>query len=632
MTSTLIEDETGRAASPDECFTIPEFALGITHPAVGTYWRTIRHLRWSQMFWLGRERLRRRKGLDMRPGPGPVRFTSLPRTATFPEWRAADARRMIETGEFRFLNLTNDAAKRMFWSSKAMPRLWVYHLNYFDFVNIDLARPEDRHILRKASFLITEWWEQNSTGAEVGWEPYPLSLRIVNWLKFLLRNIGSLNEIGEKVAVAEILSSLGRQVLMLERTLEFHLRANHLLKNIKALMFAGALLETKDSNRWWTKGGDLLGSQLKEQILPDGGHFERSTMYHAEVLSDLLDLENLASASCRHLEFASILSESIRRMADFLEAMLHPDGRISLFNDSAFGVAHEPQELLSRAGRDCKAFSEAETGIRILPHTGYAVIREPESGSCLVFDCGPVGPDDQPGHAHCDVLSYELSLDGQRVVVDTGVSAYEPGLERQYERSTAAHNTVRIDGEEQAEIWAVFRVGRRPKVSSIESGRVGGFRFVRGSHRGYRHLGVMHTREIIGCPGNCWVVVDCLDGKGAHRLESFVHFHPGVRVESCSLFDHSSSSELRKQFVISSGDRRYFFLASCQGTISLKKAWHSPEFGWREKQEVIYWNWEGILPSQFVYGFAPADQDFPRVSLQAGPNLIEIDNVRIPLS
>ena len=97
------------------------------------------------------------------------------------------------------------------------------------------------------------------------------------------------------------------------------------------------------------------------------------------------------------------------------------------------------------------------------PKAGTRVLRAPGSESCLIFDCGPLGPDYQPGHGHCDVLSYELSLHGQRVVVDTGVSTYEPCAERLYERSTAAHNTLRVDGEEQAEVWASFRVGRRPQ-------------------------------------------------------------------------------------------------------------------------------------------------------------------------
>jgi len=120
--------------------------------------------------------------------------------------------------------------------------------------------------------------------------------------------------------------------------------------------------------------------------------------------------------------------------------------------------------------------------------TGYATIRDNIARSFLIFDCGPLGPDYQPGHGHSDVLSYELTLQGQRVIVDTGVSSYEQGPERYYERSTAAHNTVRVDGLEQAEIWGGFRVGRRPAVSSIHCGEIEDSQFVRGTHFGYKHL------------------------------------------------------------------------------------------------------------------------------------------------
>ena len=563
---------------------------------------------------------------------GPVRLRRLRQPAVFPEWQPTQARRIIESGEFNLLNLTSGSEKGIPWSTEAFPRLWVYHLNYCDFVNLDLTQSEDRPILRKALRMMDDWCEQNATGTEVGWEPYPLSLRIVNWLKFLLRNAPHLDAIGEKAAVAEIVSSLQCHALALERKLEFHLRANHLLKNIKGLMFAGELLGTCDSNRWWTRGAILLESQLKEQILPDGGHFERSPMYHAEVLEDLLDLETLASSSGRFLACAPALSEGVDRMADFLAAMLHPDGEISLFNDSAFGIAPAAQELLSRARRLKKASDIADREVQVLAETGYAVVREASTKSCLIFDCGPLGPNYQPGHGHCDVLSYELSLQGQRVVVDTGVSTYEPGRERHYERSTAAHNTLRIDGEEQAEIWASFRVGSRPRVSPIESGNVDRYLFVRGAHYGYRHLGIVHTRQVILCPANSWVIVDCLRGKGRHRIESFVHFHPKVHVEAWPGVDAPSPGGLQKRFLVQVGSHSYFLLSSPEGTFTLKEAWYSPEFGRREKQAVGYWTWEALLPGKVVCAFAPADHEFPNVSLQPDEESIKIGNVQIPLS
>ena len=555
----------------------------------------------------------------------------LPQPPAFPEWQPALARRMIESGEFRFLNLSVPSRGRIPWvgspqppvdfaqaSTSAqparslvegeLPRLWIYHLNYCDFLNLDLNAPNDPAgaALRAAVGIALDWCEQNSTGSEPGWEPYPLSLRVVNWLKFLARNAARMEALGEAPALARLLASLRAQVLALERRLEKDLLGNHLLKNIKALIFAGALLEVPESRRWWAKGWKLLRREIGEQILADGGHSERSPMYHALVLEDLLDIQCLslslpacamASASRPATEVANsigLVAETVARMARYLRRILHPDGEIPLFNDSALGVARPSRELLAYVEQVAQDFGNRPPGSTALPKreshrttalsplgdrasreagrvrgpggvpsskqrvakplssytfeargpgattdaladTGYAIIRDIHSGSCLVFDAGPLGPDHQPGHGHCDILSYELSLDGQRVVVDTGVSTYERGPERHYERSTAAHNTLRIDSEEQAEIWRGFRVGRRPRVGRLSVGEVEGIRFARGEYA--VRSGVVHFRTafyIPGCAEAAWVIVDRLRGRGLHRAESFIHFHPSFRLEVCS--------------------------------------------------------------------------------------------------
>src|SRR5262249_26234360 len=119
--------------------------------------------------------------------------------------------------------------------------------------------------------------------------------------------------------------------------------------------------------------------------------------------------------------------------------------------------------------------------------SGYYVCRNGED--VMILDCGSIGPDYQPGHAHCDTLSYELAINGRRVIVDSGVFDYEPSSERAYARSTRAHNTVVVDGEDQSEIWGVFRVARRAKPlrAFFEKQLNGSIRF-EGTHDGYARL------------------------------------------------------------------------------------------------------------------------------------------------
>jgi uncharacterized heparinase superfamily protein len=480
--------------------------------------------------------------------------------------------------------------------------------------------------LEEALAIALDWLRNNRRGSEVGWEPYPLSLRIVNWLKFLARHERPLEEMGGGTSAA-LLESLGVQVATLERRLEKDLLGNHLLKNIKALLFAGALLESPAAARWWTIGEDLLAAQLPEQILADGGHYERSPMYHAQVLEDLAEIQLLCGATGRSLSCADLLSSKVQAMAQFLAGVLHPDGEIPFFNDSALGGARAPAALLALAGSLAGPDARADLPVTVFRDSGYAVIRNRESRSALIFDCGPLGPDYQPGHGHCDLASYELSLGGQRVVVNPGASTYEAGRVRTYERSTAAHNTVRIDGEEQAEIWASFRVGRRPQAGRIRSGADGGFLWVSAAHHAYRHLGVVHARTVLWRAPDTWIVVDRLEGSGTHQAECFVHFHPRVQVEPGGESGHGLPLRLWRVMLTQP------YLLAVYGEVEpqMLSSWHAERFGSREASTALRFAWQGRLLAGMIHLFTPLGAPLPRLAADWPRKVIEIDGHRIPL-
>ncbi len=633
---------------------LPEFARPAARPTLGTYWRTVRHLRAGQLAALIERRVL--------PSRTPKRWKSAPvylRKASpwpvFPEWQPARAIRMLESGEFSFLNATQPSSGAIPWSSQGLPKLWLYNLNYFDFLNVDLSAPDLRFHLRRALDVARDWMARNTTGREVGWEAYPLSLRIVNWLKFLMRNAAMAEALEGGAAVQALLASLRTQTLVLEARLETHLLANHLLKNIKALMFAGALLDAPESSRWWREGEKLLRREVAEQVLSDGGHFERSPMYHVEVLEDLLDLQALVKACNISGGPGRLLSQSVSATAGFLAAILHPDGEIPLMNDSVLEVAPPAVGLLNRAGTQVELISgnrpvegdpdgppysadglvgrpsRTRAEVTVLPKTGYGVIRDPRSRSYLILDCGPLGPDIQPGHAHCDLLSYEFSLHGQRVVVDTGVSTYEPSPERHFERSTAAHNTLRIDGEEQAEIWASFRVGRRPRVGRLEAGEIKEFYFLRGSHYAYQHRGLVHSRAIVLTPRGCWIVIDSLRGSGNHQVESFIHLHPDVGVER--LRDSSGDGLVREStaWTIRFGEEHYFLATMGGGDVEAQPSWYAPEFGLRQRRTTLHWSWQVDLPATLIYTFTRSGERPPAITKCSDSHAVGIDGVLIPL-
>jgi len=349
---------------------------------------------------------------------------------------------------------------------------------------------------------ISQWIGANPPAAGTGWEPYPVSLRTVNWVKWLLEGEGEPDG---------MLPSLAGQIAHLSGNVEYHLLANHLFANAKALVFGGAFFQR---NGWLDQGLKILRKEVAEQICADGGHFERSPMYHCLILEDLLDLVNLGNA------YPGLLPDwrgPAARMLGWLREMTHPDGRIAFFNDATFGAAPEPEMLFDYASR--LGVAPVETG---LSDSGYVRLENEES--VVLSDAGPVGPDYQPGHAHCDTLSFELSHRGKRVLVNSGISTYERDAERHEQRSTAAHNTVVVDGEEQSEIWAAFRVARRAYPLDVKTD---GRTWVEAAHNGYRRLPspVTHRRRL-ELKKDRLLVSDTLEGRGVHSAAVHFHQHP----------------------------------------------------------------------------------------------------------
>src|ERR1017187_7587184 len=237
--ATILPEIQLRSVGEGEYLRVP-FSASLIAPTAATYWRTLRHLRWSQLGYLALRRVLPRSTSPVK-GSSPVRLHKLPALWPFMEWQPEASRKMITTHEFTFLNRTVACNGYIPWNDEGHAKLWLYHLNYFDFLNVDFALPEEESMLKSALEIMLDWCANNTQGTEVGWEPYALSVRIVNWLKFLVRHECSLESRGFGAEVNTLFECLGTQAATLEHRLEKDLRGNHLLKNIKALLFAGAL-------------------------------------------------------------------------------------------------------------------------------------------------------------------------------------------------------------------------------------------------------------------------------------------------------------------------------------------------------------------------------------------------------
>lgn len=473
------------------------------------HWDTVRHLRAEQIYrrlWF--RAVRPRPQLQE---PPPVRPPS-------GAWVEPPRRHSSLVGSRRFRLLNEERSLDAHgWDDPDLPKLWRYNLHYFDDLNAeDAAARRAWH-----AALIAQWIGDNPPAAGTGWEPYPTSLRIVNWIKWALAG----NALG-----AAATHSLAVQARWLSGRLEYHLLGNHLLANAKALVFAGLYFAGPEADRWLSTGHRILARELPEQILADGGNFELSPMYHALVLEDLLDIVNLTRAYGSDAGRESLAC--ISGMRSWLAAMCHPDGEIAFFNDAAIGIAPAPAELERYAMRLGLPPTERPVhGVRHLQDSGY--IRAACGDAVVFLDVGSVGPDYLPGHAHADTLSFELSLAGRRVLVNSGTATYGTSPERLRQRGTDAHNTVTVDGENSSQVWSGFRVAQRAyplELSVREDG--GGACTVACSHDGYRRLPGQPThRRTWRLRPEGLAVSDTVAGEHRRAVANF-HFHPDVVLEA----------------------------------------------------------------------------------------------------
>jgi uncharacterized heparinase superfamily protein len=476
--------------------------------SLANYFHTLRYLRPVQIFGRIRFKLRRPRP-SLRPAP-PLRDAANPYVAPL-----CPLPSMVAAERFRFLNLEGVCSSAVHWRSEERSQLWSYNLHYFDDLNAaDAASRRGWH-----ERLVERWIDENPPGAGIGWDPYPVSRRVVNWIKWWLAG---------NSPTAKARQSLAVQVRWLSRRIESHLQGNHVFANAKALVHAGLYFKGEEAELWLGRGLRLMQTEIAEQILDDGGHFERSPMYHAAFIEDVLDTMDILRAYGHAVDPS--WQKSVKRMMAWLEAMSHPDGGPAFFNDAAFGISPTAAQLREYAARlGVPLEPRRNAGVHRLMPSGYISIASPPF--FLVCDVAPIGPDHLPAHAHADTLSFEMSFKGRRVFVNSGTSEYGVGAERQRQRGTAAHNTLVIDGENSSEVWAGFRVARRARARLLGVHEEGSQIRVAGEHDGYRRLrGKNLHRRSWTLSARGLVIEDTVEGR-FQSATCLLHLHPDIRVQ-----------------------------------------------------------------------------------------------------
>ena len=477
------------------------------------YWHTLKYLKPIQFY--GRLWFRLWKPAPSLSIPPPLRKN------TQEKWVMPARRKksLIGSQAFLFLN-EHHTLSEIGWDNPAIEKLWRYNQHYFD--DLNAVDASSRKIWHEA--LLKDWLKHNPPTKGSGWEPYPTSLRIVNWIKWALN---------DNVLSQSFLQSLAIQARWLKNRLEIHLLGNHLFANAKALVFAGIFFEGEEAESWFLTGMNIIKKELKEQVLADGGHFERSTMYHLLILEDLLDLINLNKTyetfiSCHWHSQMHQWGEHIIPMLKWLEGLCHPDGDISFFNDAALGIVLSSTEIKDYAARMAFEWRDVSKNLIYFPQSGY--VRLQTKDVVALIDIADIGPDYLPGHAHADTLSFELSLFGARVLVNTGTSCYGLSSQRTYERSTAAHNTVVVNGQNSSEVWSGFRVAQRAYPIKIKMKEESDDFMLEAAHTGYHRLKNQPTPiRTWHLSEHAFVIEDRVEGL-YQDAKAYFHFHPQVQI------------------------------------------------------------------------------------------------------
>ena len=397
----------------------------------------------------------------------------------------------LGNNNFNFLNINKTISSINDINNLTIEKLWIYNFFYFDFIN---------------SYNSQNFFQENKIYVFDGirlrnklkyfTDSYVISIQIVNLIKWYSKYHLLLSSKEKEIILDYIFSANS----FLKKNIEYNIDANHLFTNLKTLVFVSIFFNEKKYNiRSFNKFKKKFLYELNNQIFSDGGHYERSPMYHSILLEDIIEVRcfgkiyNYFSAS----ELA-LLDLIIYKMFSWLNHMSFSN-EISFFNDSCHGISSSINDLI-------KLLNENNIKYEINKNSNDKLVYLRESGyfvsymknSKLIVDVGNASPSFQPGHYHAQSLSFEFMLDNIKVFTNSGISTYENNQLRFDQRSTKSHNTVIINNENSSEIWSSFRLANRAnvKVSNFFISNDNNTIELEASHDGYKKKSSnIHTRK-----------------------------------------------------------------------------------------------------------------------------------------
>jgi len=495
-----------------------------------------------------------------------------------------------------------------------------------------------------------DWQRENPYLCGINWSSsLESALRAWSWIWMIFLLARSPAATGKRLG--QLVRALALHADFIASNLSIYFSPNtHLLGEGFALFVIGLLFpELCSANIYRQTGRTILMQEMQNQVRADGFHAEQSSCYHHYATDFFLCAAILADRN--GCSFPTPYQTSLERMVEVMVHTAWPAGTHPMIGDADGG------RLLPISGRDpndhrgtlsiaavyfgredfrdraAKLHEEslwllgthAATRFRqLIPkqpretskafrESGTVVMRNNWSpaANMLLFDAGPQGMGNC-GHGHADALSIVCSAGGTNWLVDPGTFVYTSSHEdREFFRSTHAHNTLVVDERGQSEPLDTFR-WRRVCPARLERWNVlPNLDYASGSHEGYRRLAapVVHRRHVVFVKPHHWFLMDDVNGPGTHSLEFFFHFAPGTDLQ------------IEKNCCWAAKERHRFFIASDPGIRFEKitgskepiQGWYSEDYGHREPAPVLVAKTRCATPRRFSWLLWPDAPDGVRV-------------------
>lgn len=557
---------------------------------------------------------------------------------------------------------------------------WVWELNrHHHLVTLGKAYflSGDERYAQAVVEQLTHWIATNPTGRGVNWtSALELALRLINWAWALMFIRGSAAL--SAPALVQILEAATIQAQRIVAHLSAYSSANnHLMGEAAGLAITGLSFPMLPQARQWQSTGlAIMERELAQQIYPDGVPAEQATEYHAFVLDFNLHVWRLAQL--HGIPLPTIWRDRLAAASEFLCALMpvsaadapgdiggavppigdgddawvvRLDDRPQVDNyrsivasaavicgrpdfkqiagrwdeKSAWLLGPEGGETFARQTSKEKASAPAS---RHFAEGGYCVMQTP--GRHLIFDCAPLGYLSTAAHGHADALSLIVALDGQPFLVDPGTYAYqEGGLKRDFLRSTAAHNTLVIDGRDQSQMQGTFLWGRKATTQLLHWNSNPSYDIAIAQHDGFAPEGAIHRRGVLFHKPDWLVVIDWVfkpqaaaeeqnsstKPDPARHLEQFWHLPPHSRIEiggehAALTLPGTADSPGRVVWAWFTGGPN-FRLATYEGCDAPMQGWFSSHYGAWEPAPVLALEGTAELPARLVGCFHLATSDVP---------------------